>query len=80
MSHIIVEIPKELPLDGYWVCIVAENWIKNGTLYMPDDSYSQAYKQNLLISGGEPKVDTWESFLCSKVIHQFSKLISIVYF
>ena len=80
MSHIIVEIPKELPLKGCWLYIVAENWIKNEILYMPDCSYSQAYKKNLLVSGSEPKVGTWESFPCFKVIHQFNKLILIVNF
>ncbi|EFX75319.1 hypothetical protein DAPPUDRAFT_323495 [Daphnia pulex] len=57
MSHLLVEIPKEAPLKGFWVEIVAENWVKEDILYIPDNSYSSAYKRNMLIGGAEPVVE-----------------------
>ncbi|XP_032782650.2 uncharacterized protein LOC116920646 [Daphnia magna] len=71
MSHLVVEIPKEAPLKGCWVEIVAENWVKEDILYIPDNSYSSAYKRNMLIGGAEPVVESWESYPCFKVIHRF---------
>ena len=73
MFFLIIEIPKEFTLKGCWVEIVAENWIRKEILYLPDCSYSQAYKKNLLVSGAEPDVETWEQYACFKVIHRFGK-------
>jgi hypothetical protein len=73
MSHYIVEIPKDTPLEGCWIEIVAENWVKEDILYLPDDSYSAAYKLNMLIGGEEPNVESWEAYQCFKIIHRFRK-------
>jgi hypothetical protein len=56
--HLLVEIPKEAPFKGCWVEIVAENWVKEDILYIPDNSYSSAYKRNMLIGGAEPVVES----------------------
>jgi len=77
MSHLLVEIPKEAPLKGCWVEIVAENWVKEYIFYIPDNSYSSAYKRNMLIGGAGPVLESWESYLCFKVIQRFGKIIYI---
>lgn len=76
MSHLLIEIPKDTPSKGSWVHIVAENWIVEGILYLPDISYSPAYKHRLLVSGTEPDTHKWESILCYKVIQRFGNLFS----
>lgn len=58
MSHLIVEIPKSSPQEGFWIDIVVENWVLQDILYLPDNSYSAAYKHNLLVGGGHPDVKT----------------------
>jgi hypothetical protein len=77
MSHLIVEIPKEMPLEGFWVFIAAENWIKDDILSIPDNSYSHAYKQSLLVKSAEPQ-DTWEKYPCFKIIKRFGMSINIL--
>lgn len=77
MSHIIVEIPKDAPSKGFWVELVAENWIKDEILYLPGNRYSKAYKQHLLVGGEEPEIDTWESYPWFKVVHSLGKFYLI---
>ena len=45
MSHLIVEIPKILPLIGKWLYVAAENWIQEDILFLPNDSYVGIVKQ-----------------------------------
>ncbi|KZS05454.1 Uncharacterized protein APZ42_031357 [Daphnia magna] len=49
MTILVLVNPKEAPLKGCWVEIVAENWVKEDILYITDNSYSSAYKRNMLI-------------------------------
>ncbi|XP_045034721.1 uncharacterized protein LOC116935087 isoform X2 [Daphnia magna] len=72
MSHLIVEIPKILPEKGNWIFVAAENWIENDFLYLPDKSYSVAYKTQLLKGGMPPDVKKWDSHPCYKILGTFS--------
>ena len=71
MSHCIIEVPKEPPLEGCWVFFVAKNWIYEDVLYTPDNSYSPAYKLSLLVNGKNPDIVAWERTHSFKVIHEF---------
>jgi len=69
-----VEIPKGLPEKGNWIFVAAENWIENDILYLPDKSYSVAYKTQLLKGGMPPDVKQWESHPCYKILGTFGTL------
>ncbi|XP_045030618.1 uncharacterized protein LOC116919935 isoform X2 [Daphnia magna] len=71
MSHLIVEIPKTLPDEGKWLFVIAENWIENDILFLPDSSYSAAHKIHLLKGGTHPDVVNWDRHHTFKIIDTF---------
>ena len=71
MSHFIEEIPKTLPDKGIWLFVIAENWIKDEILYLPDESYSTAYKMNLLKGGTYPNIENRDSNPTFKIVGKF---------
>ncbi|KAK4025144.1 hypothetical protein OUZ56_010644 [Daphnia magna] len=60
MSHLIVEIPKGGPFKGSWIHVVAENWIEDQVLYLPDARFSSQYKNTMLKGGVPPNVENWD--------------------
>lgn len=73
MSHLIVIIPKTLPDEGKWLFVIAENWIENDILFLPDNSYSAAHKIHLLKGGTHPDVVNWDRRHTFKIIDTFGK-------
>ncbi len=74
MSHLIVEVPKILPLKGNWLYVVAENWIKEDILYLPNDNYSSAHKIQIVKCGVQPDEETWQRFEDFEIIGTFGNL------
>lgn len=68
MSHLIVEIPKGVPLKGNWIHVVAENWIEDQVLYLPDARYSSTYKNSMLKCGAPPDVENWDRHDVFKIV------------
>lgn len=71
MSHLIVEIPKDLPSKGNWIHLVAENWIDDDALYLPDKKYSLAYKNTILKCGAPPDLENWDRYDIFKIVGTF---------
>lgn len=61
MSHLIVEVTKILPIKNT-VLIVANNWIVDGILYYPNETFSAAYKKDFVAARTPPDVEKWESY------------------
>lgn len=78
MSHLIVEIPKGLPSKGNWIYVVAENWIEDDVLYLPDETYSAAYKNSILKCGAPPDVEKWDRHDIFKVVGTFGINFSLL--
>ena len=71
MSHLIVEIPKRGPGKDNWIYVIAENWIENEVLYLPDSKYSNTYKNQILKCGAPPDVESWDRHDVFKVVGTF---------
>jgi hypothetical protein len=74
MSHLIVGVPKILPLIGKWLYVVVENWIQEDILYLPNDSYSAAYKIQILKCGVPRDEETWQRYEDFQIIGTFGNL------
>lgn len=71
--HLIVEIPKTSPDEGKWIFLIAENWIQDHILFLPDNSYSAAHKIHLLKGGTHPDVENWDRHHTFEIIGKFGK-------
>jgi hypothetical protein len=74
----IVEVPKELPSKGNWLYEVAENWIEDQVLYLPDAKYADKYKLTMLKCGAPPDVENWDSHDVFKIVGQFGIYFSFI--
>jgi hypothetical protein len=75
---LIVEVPKELPLKGNWLYVVAENWIEDQVLYLPDAKYSIKYKLTMLKCGVPPDVENWDRHDVFKIVGTFGIYFSFI--
>ena len=77
MSHLIVEIPKRGPGKDNWIHVIAENWIEDEVLYLPDSKYSNTYKNQILKCGAPPDVESWDRH---DVLKSWERLVLISHF
>lgn len=75
MSHLIVEVINLLPVEEKSILVIPENWIVDESVFYPDDSYSQAYKDQLLEGGHSPDTKKWESFEIYKILGTYGKFV-----